>query len=223
VAAVRGATFFSQEFSMKNPTCPRSLTLVLALLLSFGVAVAQTSGTTGAGSSMTGGKAAPAVQPGTGTRNAETSKDDKLAPGDRKFMQDAWESGMFAVQAAQLGSVKAKDPSVKSFAGMLADQRAAANNELVQLANSKKVELPAAATHAMRREIASLTKRTGKEFDQEFVRNVGIEAHEKDIKKFERARMDVKDAQLRAWIDKTMPTLLLQLAQAQKLPQAPGG
>jgi putative membrane protein len=205
---------------MKNPTSTRSLALVLALSLSCGIAVAQTSGTTGTGSSMTGGQAAPAVQPGTGTRNAETNKDDKIAQGDRKFIQDAAESGMFNVQAAQLGSVKATDPSVKSFAGMLVDQRAAANNELVQLANRKKVELPAAPTHAMRREIASLAKRTGKEFDQEFVRKVCIEAHEEDIKKFERARMDVKDAELRAWIDKTMPTLLLQLEQAQKLPQA---
>jgi putative membrane protein len=205
---------------MKNLTSTLLLNLVLALSLSYGLAAAQTSGTTGAGSSMTGGQAAPAVQPGTGTRNAETNKDDKIALGDRKFIQDAAESGMFNVQAAQLGSVKAKDPSVKSFAGMLADQRAAANNELVQLANSKKVELPAAPTHAMRREIASLAKLTGKEFDQEFVRNVGIKAHEEDIKKFEKARMDVEDAELRAWIDKTMPTLLLQLAQAQKLPQA---
>ncbi len=196
---------------MKNPMSIRSLAFVLALV-SFGVAVAQTSGTTGAGSSMTGGQAAPAAQPG--------SKDDKFARGDRKFIQEAAQSGMFEVQAAQLASVKARDPSVKSFAGMLVDQRAAANNELVQLANSKKVELPAAPTHAMLLEVESLAKRTGKEFDQEFVRNVGIKAQEKDIKKFEKARMYVKDAELRAWIDKTMPTLLLHLAQAQKLPQA---
>jgi putative membrane protein len=169
---------------------------------------------------MTGGHAAPATQPGTGTRDAETSKDDKLARGDRQFIQDAAESGMFAVQAAQLGSAKAKDLSVKSFAAMLVDQRAAANNELVLMANSKKVDLPAAPTHAMRREIASLAQQTGKEFDQEFVRNVGIKAHENDIKMFEKARMDVKDPDLRAWIDKTLPTLLLQLAQAQKLSQA---
>ncbi len=195
---------------MKNPMPMRS-TLVLALSLTLGVAVAQTSGTAGAGSSMTGGQAAPAVQ---------TSKDDKLARGDREFIQAAAESGMFVVQAAQMASVKATDPSVKSFAGMLLDQYTAANNELVQLANSKKVDLPAAPTHAMRREVASLWQRTGKEFDQDFVRSVGIKAHEKDIKNFENARMDVQDAELRAWIDKTLPTLLLQLAQAQKLPQA---
>jgi hypothetical protein len=32
--------------------------------------------------------------------------------------------------------------------------------------------------------------------------------------------MYVRDAELRAWIDKTLPTLLLQLEQAQKLAQA---
>jgi len=195
-------------------------TLFLAFSLAFGAAVAQTSGTTGAGSSTTGGQAAPAAQPGTGTRNAETNKDDKISRGDREFILEAAKSGMFEVQAAQLGAVRATDLNVKRFAAMLADQHTAANKELVQLANSKKVELPAAPTHAMRRELESLAKRTGREFDQEFVRNVGIKAHEKDIKTFEKARMDVKDAQLRSWIDKTMPTLLEHFAQAQRLPQA---
>jgi putative membrane protein len=198
----------------------RPLAFVLALLLPFGVAIAQTSGTAGTGSSMTGGRAAPAVQAGTGTRNAETGKDDEVDRGDRKFIEGAAQSGMFAVQAAQLASVKAKDPGVKSFASKLVDQRAAANNDLVQLANSKKVELPAAPTHARRGDIESLVKRTGKEFDQDFVRDVGIKAHEEEINKFEKARMYVKDAELRAWIDKTLPTLLLQLEQAQKLAQA---
>ena len=111
----------------------RPLPLVLALSLSFGVAVAQTSGSTGTGSSMTGEQAAPAAQPGTGTRNAETKKDDTLARGDRKFIQEAAESGMFEVQAAQMGATKATDPNVKSFASMLVDHHTAANNELVQL------------------------------------------------------------------------------------------
>ena len=52
---------------------------------------------------MTGGKAAPATQAGTGTSNAETSKDDKLSRDDRKFIQEAAESGMFEVQVEQLG------------------------------------------------------------------------------------------------------------------------
>jgi len=203
-----------------DPRSIRSLAFAFALMFSFGMATAQTSGTAGTGSSMTGGRSAPAAQAGTGTRNSETGKDDAVDPGDRQFIQEAAQSGMFDVQAAQLAAVKAKSPDVKSFAGKLADQRAAANNDLVQLANRKKVELPAAPTHSMLGDIKSLVQQTGKEFDQDFMRNVAIKAHEEEISKFEKARMYVRDAELRAWIDKTLPMLLLQLEQAQKLSQA---
>src|SRR3954471_2335189 len=113
----------------------RTVSLAAVMALSGGWVAAQSSGatgggTTGSGSSMTGGRAAPAAQPGTGTRNAETNKDDKIARGDRKFIQEAAESGMFEVQVAQLGSSKATDPAVKSFASMLVDEHTAANNEL---------------------------------------------------------------------------------------------
>ena len=127
---------------------------------------------------------------------------------------------MFEVQAAQLASVKATDPSVKSFAGMLVGPHTAANNELVQLANSKKVELPAAPPRAMRREIEKLGKLHRQRVRPGIRAQVGIKAHEKDIKKFEKASKDVKDAELKAWIDKTLPALRQHLAQAQKLPQA---
>ena len=206
----------------------RSLPLVLALSLSSGIAVAQTSGSTGSagtagtGSSMTGGRAAPAAQPGTGTRNAETRKDDRLSRADRKFIQEAAESGMFEVQVAQLATTKASDPAVKSFAGMLVEQHSTANNELVQLANSKKVELSAAPPRSKRRDVENLGKLTGNEFDRRFMREVGIKVHEKDIKKFEKASESAKDPELKAWIDKTLPRLREHLAQAQKMPQ-PGG
>lgn len=191
---------------------------LVALALSCGLALAQTTGSTG--SSMTGGGAAPAAQAGTGTRNAETSKDDKLARGDRKFVQKAAESGMFEVQIAQLAATKATDPQVKSFASMLVDHHTKANNELVQLANAKKVELPAAPPRGMRRDIEKLGKKSGAEFDRDFVRNVGIKAHEKDIKLFEKASKDLKDAELKAFATKTLPVLQEHLAQAQKLPQS---
>jgi len=201
---------------------------LLALLFSLGTAVAQSSNaggsaaSPGAGSSATGGGAAPKAQPGTGTRNAETNKDDKIAKGDRQFVQEAAGSGLFEVQAAQLAATKASDPAVKSYANMLVEHHSAANNELTQLANTKGVELPAAPPRAMRSEIDNLGKKTGQEFDREFVRKVGINAHQKDIKLFEKASKDLKDPQLKAFAAKTLPTLQQHLAQAQKLPQAGG-
>ncbi len=103
---------------------------------------------------------------------------------------------------------------------MLVEHHTAANNELVQLANSKKVELPAAPPRAMRREIEKLGNLSGDEFDQHFLREVGIKDHKNDIKKFQKASEKAKDPQLKAWIDKTLPKLREHLAAAQKMPQS---
>lgn len=189
---------------------------LLALAFSFGAAQAQG---TGPGNSATGGQAAPMAQPGTGTRNMPANK-AKMAHGDRKFIEKAAEAGMFEVQAGQLGASKATDPQVKSFASMLVDQHTAANNELTKLANAKGVELPAAPKHSMRKDIEKLGKKNGAEFDKDFVREVGIKSHQKAIKDFRKASKDVKDADLKAWVDKTLPTLQEHLAMAEKLPQS---
>jgi putative membrane protein len=193
------------------------LPALLALALCAAPAHAQTSGT---GSSATGGQTAPAAQPGTGTRNAPSAKDDKIARRDRKFIEDAANSGMFEVQVAQLAAAKATDPQVKSYASMLVDHHTAANNELVKIANARQIELPPAPKRSLRRDVEKLGKKEGAEFDREFVREVGIEAHEKDIRMFEKAREDVKDPELKAFVEKTLPVLREHLAHAQKLPQA---
>ena len=202
---------------MKTKASLALLPALLALAFATGGAPAQTPST---GSSVTGGQSAPAVQPGTGTRNTPTRKDDKVARGDRKFIDEAANSGMFEVQVSQLAASKASDANVKSFAGMLVDHHTAANNELVKIANARGVELPAAPKHSLRRDIDKLGKKNGEEFDRDFVRDVGIKAHQKDIKMFEKASKDVKDAELKAFVDKTLPLLREHLAAAEKLPQS---
>ncbi|MBC5784193.1 DUF4142 domain-containing protein [Ramlibacter sp. USB13] len=189
----------------------------LGLALSWSTGQAQT---TGAGSSVTGGQSSPAAQAGTGTRNTPEKKQD-VARADRKFIEEAANSGMFEVQVSQLAASKATDPAVKSFASMLVDHHTAANNELVKIANGRGIELPAAPKRALRRDIEKLGKKqNGEEFDRAFVRDVGIKAHEKDIKLFAKASKDVKDPELKAFVDKTLPVLREHLAAAEKLPQS---
>jgi putative membrane protein len=201
---------------MTKPNRLLALPALAALAFAYGAAQAQT---TGSGTSATGGQSAPMAQPGTGTRNLPV-KSQKVARGDRKFIEEAASSGMFEVQIGQLAVAKANDQNVKSFASMLVDQHTAANNELTQIANAKSVELPAAPKHSLRRDIEKLGKKKGDEFDRDFVRDVGIKAHEKDIKLFQKASKDVKDADLKAFVDKTLPVLREHLAAAEKLPQS---
>ena len=198
---------------------------VTTLVLALGSAFAQSGGAgsntmgSGAGSSSPATGVAPSTHAGTGTRNTP-QHNAKLARGDRKFIEEAAASGMYELQAAQLAATKASDPAVKSYASKLADQHSTANNELMTLASSLGLELPPSPKRSMRNEIEKLGKKTGVEFDREFVRNVGVKEHEKDVKAFQKAAKDVKDPQLKAWIDKTLPVLQEHLSAAQNLPAA---
>jgi putative membrane protein len=146
------------------------------------------------------------------------AQNDMLARADRKFIQDAAGSGMFEVEIARLAESKASSADVKDFATTLAKDHSKANDELAQLAKSKKVELPPAPPRGKRKDIEKMAKLTGSEFDQRFMREVGIKDHEKDIEKFEQESAKAKDPDLKAWVDKTLPTLREHLAMAQKMP-----
>jgi putative membrane protein len=141
---------------------------------------------------------------------------DKLAHGDRKFIEKAAEGGMSEVNEGQLAATKASDAAVKSYATMLVDDHTKANQELSQIAGAKKVELPAAPSHAMRRDAEKLAKKTGMDFDRTFIDHA-VKDHKKTIKDFEKEARDSKDADLKAFAQKTLPVLQKHLAEAQKV------
>jgi putative membrane protein len=144
----------------------------------------------------------------------------KLSHGDKEFIKDAAVDGLYEVEIAKIASERASNPAVKSFAQMLVNDHSAANDELKRLANSRNVELPTELPMLKRRSVDRLSKMSGSEFDREFVNKVAIKEHEKDIKRFEEASRDAKDAEVRAWAEKKLPTLRQHLADAQKLPPA---
>lgn len=168
------------------------------------------SGSTGAASGKSEGKA------------AKGDKKGELASPDRNFVTKAATEGLYEVEVARVAAERATNPAVKSFAAMLVDQHSKANDELKQFAASRNVTLPSKLPADKQNTIDRLTKVAGEEFDQQFVQTVGIKDHEKDIKEFEKASKSAKDPELKAWIDKTLPTLRQHLAEAQKLPVAAG-
>ena len=55
------------------------------------------------------------------------------------------------------------------------------------------------------------------EFDAAYVRVVGIEDHAETVALLERARLDTRDAQLAAWIDRSLPVLRGDIQAARQL------
>lgn len=185
----------------------------LALACAAAWSQSTTPGGSGSSGSSTGTQSSPSAR-------SSTSKAPSLARGDRRFLEEEAAHNMYEMQVAQLAATRATDPSIKEFANKLVEDHTAAHNELTQLASQLGVDLPTEPSRGMRRDLDKMSKKSGAEFDREFVKTVGVKDHQKEIKRLQSASKDLKNAELKAWVDKTLPHLQQHLAAAEKLPQA---
>ncbi|MGB3065316.1 DUF4142 domain-containing protein [Sphingobacterium thalpophilum] len=125
---------------------------------------------------------------------------------DAKFVTEAANGGMAEVELGELAQQKAQHADVKAFGEMMVKDHSKANDELKTLAQSKNITLPAAVSSEQQKVKDDLSKKSGADFDEAYIDEM-IKDHEKDIKLFEDASKNLADAELKAFVDKTLPTL----------------
>jgi putative membrane protein len=159
---------------------------------------------------------------------ADHTDTHKGTHGDKagQFIQKALDGGQMEVRLGQLAQQKAQSQDVKNLGATLVKDHTQADQELQQLASTKNLQpsSTARAEHSEKKHDQMLTKlenQSGAEFDKAFVR-MAIKDHRKDIKEFERARTEISDADLTAFIDKTLPTLRNHLQMAESAARAVG-
>ena len=59
-------------------------------------------------------------------------------------------------------------------------------------------------------------KASGAEFDKKYMKHM-VKDHTEDVKKFKEASQNVKDTELKAWADKTLPVLQQHLQSAKEI------
>jgi putative membrane protein len=183
-------------------------------------ATGQSSTVPGTAPMTPGTPSATTTSPGmppasTADRSAGTNNVGKLAHGDRKFIEKAAKDGMAEVELAKLAQEKAASDQVKHFAKRMADDHSKANEELKKLAASKGVTLPTEMDRSERREMDKLAKRSGADFDREYMKHM-VSDHKSDVKAFKSQAKSAKDADLKNFATSTVPTLEqhLDLAKA---------
>lgn len=84
------------------------------------------------------------------------------------------------------------------------------------LAKSKGIALPIAIDTKEQKVKDDLSAKSGADFDKAYVSNM-IDDHKEDIKEFEDASKNCKDAYLKAFAVKTLPVLKMHLNAIQKI------
>jgi putative membrane protein len=133
-----------------------------------------------------------------------------------RFLKEAAAVGRFETEASRLAVAKSGNPGIRSFASTLISHHTSVSNELVHMLHTRGMAPPMLAND-QRKTLNRLAKIHGKKFDREFMDEVGLKRQHEDVQLFERARLAAGDPQLKAWIDRMLPTLRNHMTMAERL------
>ena len=139
-----------------------------------------------------------------------------VSGSDKSFIQDAYKDGLAEVNLGELGQGKTANPEVKAFAAQMVTDHGKANSELKTLAASKNVEVASEPSVIAKGRIKMLDAKSGAHFDKNFLEAM-VKDHKDAVKAFEKAANEAKDADVKAFAGKTLPTLKHHLSMAEDL------
>ena len=154
----------------------------------------------------TAGSPAPKPPAGGSAHQGAHSAASALAAPDRTFVMEAARGGMAEVELGRLAVEKASNADVKQFGQRMVDDHGKANDELKAFASQKNVTLPTEPGAKHKAEHARMSKLSGAQFDRAYMAAM-VADHDKDVAAFQRASKTARDADLKAWAGKTLPTL----------------
>jgi putative membrane protein len=140
---------------------------------------------------------------------AAESNTDKFAgkrQKDADFVYEVVAANYGEIKLAELANQRSRTEQVKNMALALEKDHTACLNELKTLAQAKAIAVPVEEKDAAKRRMENIAKESGADFDKEWCK-VMMDMHEDNIDKFEKRLDDTEDAELKAFITKTLPVL----------------
>jgi putative membrane protein len=166
---------------------------------------------------LTGSAAAQQQQLQTTTTESPASPSGVMPP-DLDFVLKAASGGLEEVALGDLAAQKTQSEQVKELAAMIVEEHTAANQELVQLATSKGIQVPNTTSTASQTMAASMSELNGPEFDQAYVLQQHG-AHLAAVAMFEHAAAHAKDANVKAFAVEYLPKIQAHTAQIAEAAQ----
>lgn len=136
---------------------------------------------------------------------------------DEDFVSKAVQGGAAEVAAGNLAKSKGTAEPVKQFGSHMVTDHTQAGDELKAIATKKGMTLPDGPGDKHQKALAKLEGKSGSAFDKAFKKQM-VDDHQDTIKLFEKEAKSGKDADLKAFAQKTLPTLKHHLDMAKALP-----
>lgn len=158
---------------------------------------------------------AAAAEPAA-ARQGQAGQSGQISEKDRRFVMKAASSGMFEVASSKLAQQQAQSQEVKQFAQQMIADHTKANQQLMQLAQRKGIELPKDMLPVHKACLQELQQLKGQEFERGYVIDQVAE-HTKAVLKFTDASTQLQDSELKQFASQTLPKLRMHLSHAQQI------
>jgi putative membrane protein len=157
---------------------------------------------------------------GVAGTDAQDRKAEDKPVADAEFVIKAASGGMFEVESSKIAKDAAKAEEVKKFAEMMITDHEKANKELMDVAKKANLGLPLKMLDEHQKMLEKVKGAKGSDFDKTYM-ETQVAAHEEAVALFSNAAKNVKEANLRAFAEKTLPVIKEHHEHAKK--HAKGG
>jgi len=160
------------------------------------------------------------------TSPARADVQDKVrhmqSPADSKqFAMQAAEGGMLEVKLAQLAQQKAQSQEVKQLAQKIEQDHSQANQQLMQVAKQKNIDLPTDLKGEAQETYQAFQQLQGKDFDNAFLLH-NVKDHLKDIMMFQKEAQNGTDQEIKQWATQVLPKLQQHAQHIRTVAQSAG-
>lgn len=144
---------------------------------------------------------------GRSQESDQAPREGQIAPEDRQFFLDAASGGMFETESSELAQGRvAEGGDEEQFAKMMLADHGKANQELMQLAARKGVDVPEEMNERHEAMLEKLRGMEGPEFEKAY-HDAQVQAHDEAVALFQKASQGAKDPEVKAFAAKTLPVL----------------
>jgi len=135
---------------------------------------------------------------------------------DADFAVKAADASLAEIELGKLALEKATDQRVKDFAQQMVSDHQKANDELMAIATRLNITLPPVVSEDHVDKQRKLRDKSGEAFEEDYI-DLMVKDHDRAVSLFEDAASDAKNADLKAFAAKTLPTLKMHFEEAKTL------
>lgn len=161
----------------------------------------------------------PLVHAQNATEAASTTAANPLSDADKAFVQAASSSSSTEIDAGKLAMTRSSDKDVKAFARHMIVDHTKLTLQL-KMAAPKGVTIP--KDNSDTSVLDSLKPLKGKEFDNAYIKKVGLEGHKQALDAFQKEISDGQNVDLKKAAQKAQPTIQEHFQMAQNLAKQKG-